>query len=110
MKEKILEWFVNGEVGESSKAMAACIAGIDGGGSSHPRDPADFNRCLMFLEAVPEARLHMDKLRRLSLTWDRLVERWDEVESVFLREVGLDWKLSRRAIKTYKLMEEIYEG
>ena len=53
MKEKILNWFATGEVSASSKAMASCIAGVNGG-NSHPYDPSDLNRCLLFLEAVPE--------------------------------------------------------
>jgi len=106
MKDKILNWFATGRVGQSSKAMAFCIAGLDGP-KSHPYDPDDLNRCLLFLDAVPEARKHMDKLRELSPTWAKLVERWAEIEASFLDEVGLDWCKARSAPKTYDLMKAI---
>ncbi|MCK5607578.1 hypothetical protein KAR91_37185 [Candidatus Pacearchaeota archaeon] len=109
LRNNILKWFINGRVGTSSQAMAARIAGIEGRGKSHPCDPSDLNRCLLFLDAVPEARLHMDKLRTLSPTWDRLVERWKELESTFLEEVGLNWSHGDKASKTYALMEEIQD-
>ena len=107
LKNKILEWFIKGRVGASSTAMAGCIAGIETREKSHPYDAADLNRCLLFLDAVPEARLHMDKLRTLSPTWDRLVDRWKELESTFMEEVGLNWSHGDKASKTYKLMNEI---
>lgn len=106
MKDKILTWFGTGQVGASSTAMALCIAGAKGG-NSHPLDPSDLNRCLLFLEAVPEARDHMDKLRQLSPTWAKLVDRWEEVEAVFLDEVGRNWCKGGRATKTYELMKSI---
>lgn len=106
MNDKILNWFVTGQVGQSSKSMAACIAGMNGG-SSHPYDPDDLNRCLLFLEAVPEAREHMHKLRSLSPTWAKLVDRWAEVEASFLGEVGRNWCKARSAPKTYALMKAV---
>lgn len=106
MKDKILEWFGTGRVGASSRAMALCIAGAKGG-KDHPYDPDDLNRCLLFLEAVPEAREHLGKLRKLSPTWAKLVDRWDEVEASFLDEVGRDWCKARSAPKTYDLMKAV---
>ncbi len=106
MNDKILNWFCTGRVGESSKAMASCISGVNSG-ISHPHDPDDLNRCLLFLEAVPEAREHMDLLRELSPIWAKLVDRWPEVEASFLDEVGLDWCNGKSAPKTYAIMNEI---
>ena len=106
MKDKILTWLGTGQVGASSKAMALCIAGVKGG-ISHPYDPDDLNRCLLFLEAVPEAREHLGKLRKLSPTWANLVDRWGEVEASFLDEVGRNWCKARSAPKTYDLMKAI---
>jgi hypothetical protein len=109
MKDKILQWYVTGQRGSSSEAMAACFAGIQSGNTSHPYDPADFNRCLLFLAAVPEARENMQELFRLSPQWMKLVSRWDELESVFLEEVGLNWSkgCGLHAEKTYSLMKLI---
>ena len=106
MKDKILEWFVTGKVGASSRAMASCIAGFDSD-RSHPHDPDDLNRCLLFLEAVPEARERLGELRGLSRTWAKLVDRWDELEAQFLDEVGLNWHKARSAPKTYQMMNDI---
>jgi len=109
MKDKILEWLVSGKVGASSKAMACCILDLPSSKKEicHPLDPADFNRCLLFLEDVPEAREYMSKLVSLSDTWANLVDRWDELEKCFLDEVGLDWSKGHLAFKTYTLMKEI---
>ena len=74
MREKILQWFAAGRVGASSKAMACCLIGAETDGD-HPFDPSDLNRCLLFLEAVPEARLHLDKFRAMSDTWNLLIEK-----------------------------------
>jgi len=106
MKDKILNWLGTGRVGSSSKAMALCIAGAKGG-NAHPLDPDDLNRCLLFLDAVPEARGHLDKLRELSPIWAKLVDRWAEIEASFLDEAGRDWCKARRAPKTYALMEKV---
>lgn len=106
MKNEILKWFATGHVGDSSRAMACCIAGLSGG-VAHPSDPEDLNRCLLFLESVPEAREHMGKLRGLSPTWAKLVDRWPEVEKSFLDEVGLNWCKGGHAKKTYALMKAI---
>lgn len=107
MKDKVLNWLATGQVGESSKAMAYAVIDMDVNLKSHPYDPADFNRCLMLLEAVPEARNNFDKVAALSETWKKLIDRWDEVEKCFLDEVGFDWVNSDNAPKTYDLMDGI---
>ena len=106
MKDEVLKWFGSGQVGSSSKAMALAVTDAPSG-NDHPWDPDDFNRCLLFLEAVPEARNHMDKVAALSPTWARLVARWDEIEASFIAEVGRDWCKAKRAPKTYALMKSI---
>lgn len=102
MKDKILEWFANGETGSSSETMACAIAGISRSRKSHPYDPADFNRCVKFLAAVPEARQHMDKVAAISDVWAILVEHWDELEGL------LDEELPQgTAPKLYDRMKEL---
>ncbi len=109
MRNKILNWFANGRVGASSKAMACCLIGAETD-RSYPYDPDDFNRCLLFLKDVPEAREHMDSLRSMSVVWDVLIDKWEEIERSFLDEVGLNWHKSNRAPKTYELMDNILKG
>jgi len=106
MMDKILQWFINGRVGLSSKAMATCVMDIEGG-RDHPYDPDDLNRCLLFLDAVPEARQHLDKIAKLSTQWGMLIERWDEIEKCFIDEVGFNWCKAKSAPKTYRLMSSI---
>lgn len=106
MKDKILEWFANGRVGASSKAMACAAADLPHN-KSHPYDPDDLNRCLLLLEAVPEIRDNMNKVAGISATWTKLVARWSEVEQCFLDEVGLNWCKAHSAPKTYQLMKDI---
>jgi len=105
MNEKLLKWFITGETGSSSKVMASVFAGITPTGTSYPHDPSDFNRCLMLLEAVPEAKDHMDKLRVLSPVWDRFVDDWSKLESLFIAEAGLNWCKCHSAPKTYKAIQ-----
>ena len=108
MLEKILDWFANGQVGESSKAMACVAMGNPNNVYlPHPSDPADFNRCLLLLDAVPEIKNVMDKVANISEVWGKLVARWDEVERCFINEVGKNWCNAKYAPKTYKLMKEI---
>ena len=106
MKEKILNWLVNGEVGESSKAMACAAIDLPSSGR-YPHDPDDLNRCLLLLEQVPEMRGHMGKVAAMNKTWANLVERWDEIEQTFIQEVGLNWSHGRSAPKTYELMKSL---
>lgn len=110
LKEKVLHWFVHGEKGISSKAMASAVIGEQpdrSWGRNHPSDPADLNRCLKFLSMVPEARDHFDKVAAISDIWARLIARWNEVEQCFLDEVGFNWCNAKSAPKTYALMKEI---
>lgn len=111
LKEKVLHWFIHGEKGISSKAMATAVIGERPNGAlswcNHPSDPADFNRCLKFLSMVPEARQHLDNVAALSDRWAKLIARWDDVERSFLDEVGFDWCNKKSAPKTYALMKEI---
>ena len=109
MKDKILNWLGTGRVGSSSKAMALAVADVESNETSHPYDPDDLNRCLLFLETVPEARQHFDKVAALSGKWEKLINRWDEVEKCFLDEVGLNPRNGSSAPKTYNLMEDVYE-
>lgn len=109
LKEKVLHWFVHGEKGVSSEAMAAAVIGEkpEWSFSNHPSDPSDFNRCLKFLSMVPEARQHFDKVAALSERWAKLIARFDEVEQCFLDEAGFNWSKAQSAPKTFALMKEI---
>jgi len=106
MRDKVLDYFGDGRGGLSSKAMALAAIELKHG-NHHPSDPADFNRCLMLLDAVPEIRDHMDRVAAISGTWAKMVDRWDEVEKCFLEEVGFNWSKGHSAPLTYKLMMDV---
>jgi hypothetical protein len=107
MHEEILNWFGNGRVGSSSKAMALAIAGVPCEDKSHPNDPSDFNRCLLFLQAVPEARNYLGKVAELSPYWKAIIDNFSEIEKSLIEEVGPNWTKDDRAPKTYELMRSI---
>lgn len=91
MKDKILDWFAHGERGISSEAMACAVGGMKPNDfwarfGNHPSDPDDLKRCIKFLDAVPEARQHLGEVAKLSKTWAKLIEHWDELEAMFREE------------------------
>lgn len=105
IQTKFLRWIATGRVGASSKAMAMTACGLPSE-RDYPLDPDDLNRCLLMLQAVPEVHDHFDKIAALSPVWGRLIERWAEIEAIFLEEVGLNWSKGDSAPKTYKLMQD----
>lgn len=85
--QKAAQWLATGEVGASSRFMCATIAGLGQDRSDrapHPLDTADLGRCLGFLQAVPEARSGLGKMKSASPQWKALVERWEELESAMI--------------------------
>ena len=107
MKDEVLKWFVQGETGISSEALASAVCDIEPDKTwakfgNHPGDPDDFKRCVKFLDAVPEARQHMGKVAKLSKVWARLVEHWDELESLFREEYP-----TKSAPRLYERMKQL---
>jgi len=106
IRSGVLEWLFTGQVGASSKAMAAAACGLPSS-RSYPSDPDDLNRCLLLLEKVPAVRDRFTSIAELSDVWARLIDRWEVIERSFLDEVGLNWTKSNRAPKTYALMKSV---
>jgi hypothetical protein len=107
-----LHWLAHGERGTSSNTMFSVLTGVDAcrDHRDHPHDPADFDRCLRLLAAVPRLRLLLPKMAEEGPVWAALVARWDEIERCHLDEVGLGWTKARSAPRTYALMREVIEG
>lgn len=106
IQEKVLRWIARGRVGLSSKAMAMAACGVECD-KDYPLDPDDLNRCLLMLEDIPEVRDQFDRISELSPVWRRLISRWQEIESLFLDEAGLNWSKDRSAPNTYSLMKKV---
>ncbi len=107
-REALLHWFVNGNVGISSRAIAAAACGITYRESqqwgSTPADPSDFKRCLDLIEAVPALRSHLDKVARTEPAWARIVAKWAELEALYREE-----QPTGRAPRTWALLKSLNE-
>jgi hypothetical protein len=90
--DNIANWLVNGEIGTSSKFMAAVylasradLLGLKIQQSAqhcHPRDPSDLNRCRLLLIVAPEVRDCFGALRTLNDKWAFVVDNWDYMVSL----------------------------
>lgn len=81
----LAEWLKSDDTGLSSRFMASVLAGAPQDrhfdDCDHPWDSDDFGRCVRFLEAVPEARENLSRLKAYSPVWSGLVDRWAELEN-----------------------------
>jgi hypothetical protein len=110
LPESQIKWLASGRRGISSNAMFSVLSGVDalnGRPADHPCDPADFDRCLALLDQCPELRPLLSHMSDVSPQWAGLIERWDDIETMHLDEVGLGWSKSRNAPRTYALMGDI---
>lgn len=104
-KEKIAQWFVDGETGLSSKTMAAYLGfGVIPKRVSYPHDVSDFSRCVQLLDCAPELRKKIKEMRNLGNVWSALSEKWEELESLYAEEKG-----NEKCPKTYALLKKILE-
>lgn len=114
LSENAIQWLASCERGISSETIFEMITGVKTVRTmkSHPHDPADFMRCLKLLDACPEFKPLMCKMKGVSPVWRALVDRWDEIQKVFETEAPPNWRNGGiwSAPKTYKLMREIIEG
>lgn len=108
--DSVVKWLAAGERGISSESMVSHIYGwpVSRWGLGHPYDPDDLRRCLLLLQASPETRTHLPQMATASKQWKALVERWDELERLFIEECGgsLHSCFGRSAPKTYAAMKE----
>jgi len=113
----VVEWLRNGQRGLSSEALCKHFFGelafgvMANAGEHHPADPADLNRCLMFLDAAFGTRtpVQMDSVRSISPYWDAYVDHWTELVSLFEKESGYEKHGFLKALETYNLMERIQD-
>ena len=106
VKEKAMWWIANGETGMSSKTMWNCLIGNSNFPINHPYDPDDFSRCYKLLQAVPEWKNELYKLKPLSKSWNNLVENWDKLTGMFEENRRTDWKNAEK-IGMYEFMQTL---
>ncbi len=109
LQSKVLAWLADDfDVGTSSKAMGFCAIGMaDKCTKWTPSDPADFNRCLLLVDQIPEIKEHFNKIADMSKGWKSIINNWSAIEKSFIDEVGVDWCKAKSAPITYKLMKDI---
>ncbi|UCZ89044.1 hypothetical protein [Gordonia sp. WA4-43] len=103
------EWLASGERGTSSETIVSAVTGKPVGryrNIDYPHDPADLRRCMQLLDAYPHARrVFKPAVRKLSYTWARMANRWEEMEDLLREEMATS--TDGKAPRTYALMREI---
>lgn len=103
-QERIIQWLCSGETGLSSKTMVCIHTGneMDGDwGFRAPRDVADFRRCWLLVEAVPEIRNSFPLIAEKCPAFKGVIENWDVISAAYERERG-----SGKCPETYRLLKE----
>jgi hypothetical protein len=78
-EKQLAKWFMSGEVGASSTAIAQPLSGEECDGD-YPMDAGDLGRCIGLLDAVPEFRARLAEMAKVNRYWAALVPRWSELE------------------------------
>jgi hypothetical protein len=102
-------WLANGEHGISSKTMfkylcSWCIIPISH--ESTPSDPGDFKRCYKLLQAVPQWKSELHKMKSVSPVWAKLVDNWYKLTEMYEQNVREDWK-NYKKIGMYEFMKSL---
>lgn len=100
--KKLGEWLANGDIGISSKTMAAIALGAKTGNFNAPYDPSDFNRCYKLVERVPSIRNSFDQISQIVPVFAGILREWDELCVLFNSE-----KDSGMCRKTYARIKEL---
>ncbi|EGT4383752.1 hypothetical protein SMZ82_002374 [Cronobacter malonaticus] len=108
---KVLEWQANGEVGISSATLASIALGLKKNiYSNHfgaPHDPADFRRCMLLVEQIPEIRDHFPEVARKVPKFKAILKEWDSLVELLKHEMK---QHGNRAPETYKRINELRDA
>ena len=110
ISEAATKWLAGGQRGISSETIFTHLTGIDALGDwrkDHPHDSADFRRCRLLLEQVPELVPLFPRMAEVSPQWAALVEQWDTICATMDEEAPA-WREGRgqRCPKTYDLIKQ----
>ncbi len=78
VERRLARWFINGEVGSSSRSLAAWCLSIREKWHSHPHDADDRMRCVKLLELIPEWQRYLDGIP---------FEEWEEHRGLIKQEL-----------------------
>lgn len=109
LSEAATRWLANGHRGVSSNTIFSHLTGIDAlgdWGKDHPHDTADFRRCRLLLEQVPELVPLFPKMADVSEAWKDLVYLWDDICQAMDAEAP-NWRhgIAVRCPDTYNLIK-----
>jgi len=88
-RENLKWWIENGEQGTSSKTMVKYLStSIEYyvKHECHPHDPDDFRRCHLLMEAVPQFKSKIRRMKSVSKTWSNLIDNWDKLTKMLKSE------------------------
>lgn len=102
-KDRIMNWFKDGDVGASSKTMANYFSDMIDFEIYYPHDPGDFGRCYKLLIAFPEWKIRILEISALSKQWKNLAENWDRLTEMYEQNIRENWKNSKQ-IGMYEFM------
>jgi len=105
---KAIYWIANGERGMSAITMWQVFMDADKVGHSHPYDPDDFKRCYKLLEAVPEWKLRIGEMAKVSDQWKNLSENWDKLTEMYETNVKNEWR-TYKEVGMYDFMKTLIE-
>ena len=108
LNSRLLGWFASGSKNSSAKTLACAGSDLAIKLLTHPKDPRDFNSCLLLLRSVPELRDQLStRVASLSQPWADLVAEWGDIEAMFLDEAGWDFSKNSSAPNTHALLKKI---
>ena len=83
LPDSAAEWLAGDDIGSSALALFYHLTGIKPPGfldrSAHPYDLADFRRCQLLIEALPDYELHFQKMESVSDEWAFLTNGWSSI-------------------------------
>lgn len=90
IKDRIIDWLLNGDTGASSRAIVEQMLNPKPGSYlNHPRDYGDFDRCIKLLELLPEFAERIDEMSAVSPEWAAIVAHWDYLTESYRRKESL---------------------
>lgn len=105
-REREQWWLKWGEQGQSSKSIFAKLSsvGLNERADKFPYDPDDFRRCHELLEAIPEFRKQLFRMKDVSDVWSNYVDNWDKLTEMFL-----DLKQNKKDNGMFDFMQLLYK-
>jgi hypothetical protein len=102
-KDRVINWFITGERGISSESLAGVALGKDCA-ISFPRDPADFRRCVNFLNLLTmhEAKDLLREIAGMHECWKVIWNNYVELMDLYMKECE-----QKTAPKLYAKMKEL---